>query len=159
MKIKQTNRGFDIAKFKDRYGAECSLQKSSLATEDCIWLGIDNVDPQIMIEGRGWQPYNIPPEVMLSSRMHLNREMVAKLLPILQLFVKTGELTPPPQDKLKTAEEWLKTKDFKSYQILDPDGWDRVHFDKSWKEKITKQEMWKRTMKSTIKQLKKNERI
>lgn len=104
MKIKKTSRGFDIAKFKDRYGAECSLQKSSLATEDCIWLGINNVEPIIMIEGRGWQPYNIPPEVMLSSRMHLNREMVAKLLPTLQLFVKTGELTKT--SKISDGKKW-----------------------------------------------------
>ena len=30
------DRGFLKGKFLDRYGAECSIQKSSLATEDCI---------------------------------------------------------------------------------------------------------------------------
>ena len=73
MKIEQTQRGFDYTKFKDKYGNLCSLQKSSLATEDCIWLGIDN------------------PKV--DGRMHLSRDQVAELLPILQKFVETGELS------------------------------------------------------------------
>lgn len=47
-KIEHTERGFRIAKFTDRYGDECSLQKSSLATEDCIWFGISQVKPIIM---------------------------------------------------------------------------------------------------------------
>lgn len=38
MEKTKTNRGFNIVRFTDSYGAICSLQKSSLATEntDCI---------------------------------------------------------------------------------------------------------------------------
>ena len=43
MESSKTGRGFDIAEFTDEHGDQCSLQKSSLATEDCIWLGIDKV--------------------------------------------------------------------------------------------------------------------
>jgi hypothetical protein len=53
----------------------------------------------------------------------------------------------------KTAEEWLKTPEFKDIEILDPDGWNRKpeFWDSSWNEKITKDEMWNRVNQSTIK--------
>lgn len=103
MEINKTQRGFSIAQFTDRYGNKCSLQKSSLATEDCIWFGADDANPQIMVSQaekhglepqgeNGWMPYPIPEDVLLSTRMHLNREQVAELLPYLQKFVETGEL-------------------------------------------------------------------
>jgi hypothetical protein len=89
--------------FVDYYDKICSIQISSLATDDCIWLGINDVEPQIMAsdaaklgiettEKVGWIKYPIPDEVLLSSRMHLSREQVAEILPILQKFVETGEI-------------------------------------------------------------------
>lgn len=97
MKIKQTQRGFDIASFKDSHGCKCSIQKSSLATDDAIWIGVDDPNPQIMAskvtpDGTGWIPYVIPEDVLIRTRMHLTRKQVAKLLPLLKHFVKTGEL-------------------------------------------------------------------
>lgn len=68
LNFEKTDRGFAIARFKDRSGVPCSLQKSSVATEDCIWLGI--------------------PEY----RMHLTQDQVKALLPALKHFAKTGEL-------------------------------------------------------------------
>jgi len=103
--IERNERGFEFTKFEDRYGAICSLQKSSLAMEDAIWFGIDDVKPIIMVndaiklgiptnnETCGWVEYKIPKEVQLNARMHLTREHVALLLPYLQNFVETGELT------------------------------------------------------------------
>lgn len=75
MHIKKTQRGFDLIEFVDHYGAACSLQKSSLATEDCIWLGTN------------------------TNRMHLTQEQVSQLLPELQSFVETGELGGAPLDE------------------------------------------------------------
>lgn len=103
MEITKTHRGFALSNFTDRNGEQCSIQKSSLATEDAIWLGIDDARPQIMaskaraygvdtVETTGWVPYPIPDEVLLTTRMHLTREQVAELLPLLQRFVATGEL-------------------------------------------------------------------
>lgn len=103
MNIQTTHRGFAVANFIDRYGAKCSIQKSSLATEDAIWLGVDDADPKIMAsqahahgvntsETTGWVAYPIPKEVLLTTRMHLTRDQVAELLPVLQRFVSTGEL-------------------------------------------------------------------
>lgn len=67
--LKQNERGFDLYEFIDRYNAPCSLQKSSLAFEECIWLGVDE------------------------NRMHLTQDMAKALIPILQLFVDTGEIS------------------------------------------------------------------
>jgi hypothetical protein len=84
---RKTNRGFTIGKFLDRYASSCSIQLSSLATEDCIWLGCDEVtvDP---VNGR-----------IHNSRMHLSREMAAALIPVLQYFTDMGELPPAAADK------------------------------------------------------------
>lgn len=97
MIFNKTRRGFDISKFKDAYGMECSIQKSSLADKDCIWLGIHDAKPRIlasevMEDGVGWVDYPIPSEVMVPTRMHLTQDMAAELLPILQRFVDTGEV-------------------------------------------------------------------
>lgn len=99
----KTPRGFSYGEFTDYYNNQCSIQKSSLATQDAIWLGIDNPNPQIMAsdakkygidtdETCGWVPYPIPPVVSLSTRMHLTIDQVAALLPVLQHFVDTGEV-------------------------------------------------------------------
>jgi hypothetical protein len=98
-----TPSGWPIFHFPDGYGKPCSLQKSSLATADAIWLGVDDADPVILArdaaahgvqtdETVGWVPYPIPSAVLLTTRMHLSRSDVAALLPILQHFVDTGEI-------------------------------------------------------------------
>jgi hypothetical protein len=99
----KTNRGFAVGVFQDYYGYDCSIQKSSLATEDAIWLGITDVKPQVMAsdakmlgietnETIGCIPFVIPKEVLLHTRMHLTREQVADMIPMLQQFVDTGEI-------------------------------------------------------------------
>ena len=88
-----TNRGFDIEEFADLYDNKCSLQKSSLATEDCIWFGI--ADPRVqerVPDGVGWRDVELPDSALISSRMHLTQDMVRNLLPYLQRFADTGEL-------------------------------------------------------------------
>jgi hypothetical protein len=86
-----TDRGFGIIEFTDIYGKECSIQKSSLARADAIWFGISKVKAEIMTS-KGWENYEIPESVCISTRMHLTREAVAELLPILTKFVETGEI-------------------------------------------------------------------
>ena len=71
--FEKTPRGFSRATFIDRYNSHCSIQKSSIAGEDCIWLGTDT-----STDG--------------TSRMHLTQEMVKALLPALMEFAYTGEL-------------------------------------------------------------------
>lgn len=70
----KTGRGFDLVNFIDDYNHECSLQKSSSAEDEKIWLGMDKADTN----GYG--------------RMHLTREHVRQILPYLHRFVETGEI-------------------------------------------------------------------
>lgn len=94
------DRRFKKMTFDDVYNVKCSLQKSSLTSEECIWFGVEDVNPRILVpdmhspfEGaKKAIPYNLPSEVIISNRMHLNREQVKMLLPALQEFVDTGEI-------------------------------------------------------------------
>jgi hypothetical protein len=94
MQISNTQRGFSVGKFTDTFGNQCSLQKSSSAMEDKIWLGIDN--PKLVVfENKNKGKYlevEMPENFDVNARMHLNQEQVAALLPYLQKFVETGEL-------------------------------------------------------------------
>lgn len=110
MKIEKTERGFALAEFTDRYGVKCSLQKSSLATEDAIWFGVTGlhvlVAEDASVMGRqdllapigtperlnGWVEYLLPEAVHINTRMHLTQEMVRELLPLLVRFAETGEI-------------------------------------------------------------------
>jgi hypothetical protein len=82
MKTEVTQRGFRRIDFKDIYGGECSLQKSSLATADAIWLGLNT--------GTHHQGGCM-------GRMHLDIETAERLIHWLQYFVDHGEL--PPEHK------------------------------------------------------------
>lgn len=75
IEFRKTDRGFVRADFVDKYGSQCSLQKSSLATEDAIWLGVHK-------DFLGSE----------ATRMHLTQEHVRALLPFLTKFAETGEL-------------------------------------------------------------------
>jgi len=70
-------RGFQRANFLDLNGQECSIQESSLATENAIWLGCDT---------------GLHHQGECLARMHLNQEQVAALLPLLASFVQHGHL-------------------------------------------------------------------
>lgn len=100
LKIKETSRGFARIDFKDQYGIGCSLQKSSLATEDCIWLGCNEANPKVLIPGIGWQPIEMPDGYIADTRMHLTQEMAKELIKHLQTFVDTGDLWCDRDDDL-----------------------------------------------------------
>lgn len=105
MEINRNARGFSYTEFTDLYGKKCSIQNSSLSTQDAIWFGIDDASPQIMSRDaiklglrqetfderdNGWVNFEVPKEVLMHTRMHLSREQVVELLPVLQQFVETG---------------------------------------------------------------------
>lgn len=103
IKVGKTARGFALIKFEDFAGSACSLQKSSISTEDCIWIGCDAAEPKIMAseaaahgvpteETCGWIPFPVPEGVLMNTRMHLTRDQVTALLPYFQRFVDTGEI-------------------------------------------------------------------
>lgn len=102
MKLKQskTGRGFGIIEFSDSKGVECSIQKSSIATEEAIWFGCDDADPHYFVPygNPAWRKLEKPPEAqdwIFNTRMHLTRKQVEKLIPVLQHFVDTGEVRKP----------------------------------------------------------------
>lgn len=88
--VENTQRGFEIVEFTDRYGAACSLQQSSLADEPAIWLGCANADPKVLIPGNGWQPVPMPEGYIANTRMHLTGPMVEGLIEHLQSWLDTG---------------------------------------------------------------------
>lgn len=69
MKLIVTSRGFERIDFADRNGDACSLQQSSLAGGEHIWLG------------RG------------DERMHLHRDQVAQLYDHLGAWLRRGSFT------------------------------------------------------------------
>jgi hypothetical protein len=102
----ETNRGFPIIEFVDRYGVQCSLQASSLADNDqpgtsAVWIGPDEPNPQILAsdaakhgiatcETSGWIPYPLPPNVVTTTRAHLDRKQVQGLIDALRCWLDTG---------------------------------------------------------------------
>ncbi|WPE19899.1 hypothetical protein ShzoTeo12_10750 [Shinella zoogloeoides] len=93
MEVKFTERGFARIDFIDRYEVACSLQMSSLASEEAIWFGCNKAEPKILVHGFGWMALTMPDNYIANTRMHLTRQQVAELLPYLQCFVATGELS------------------------------------------------------------------
>lgn len=113
-KSAKTGRGFSVIDFRDAYDKGCSLQQSSAIgdTEEAmehpgssfVWLGINDCSPKIMKTDAqklglltpgevvsGWMPYKVPDEVVMHTRMHLNREQVQSLVEHLQRWLETGE--------------------------------------------------------------------
>ena len=99
--MEKTNRGFAIVQFQDFNDTECSLQKSSIATEDCIWFGANKIGVREFVAFRQPDAWTDRPEFdehttehhfVANNRMHLTRQQVSELLPMLNKFVETGEL-------------------------------------------------------------------
>lgn len=106
-----SNRGFNIKKFTDSNGQECTLQVSSAIRNypnainkpgtSAVWLGIHDVQPLIMASDAiqlglnpnktcGYVPFELPKEVYISSRMHLDRDQVQMLIDSLTNWLKDG---------------------------------------------------------------------
>lgn len=85
MKVIESERGFEIIRFTDRYGKLCSLQQSSLADfeppgSSAVWFGPDTL------------------------RMHLDVALVRELLPHLTAWVETGSFHIPLSTEEATNE-------------------------------------------------------
>ena len=82
MKKSKTKRGFRIYTFKDFYGEECSLQKSSMATQPQVWLGLHA--KEIKIHQHTGES--------LGMRMLIDRKLAKELAVKLLIFSETGEI-------------------------------------------------------------------
>lgn len=95
LELRKTHRNFWRADFRDANGVECSIQESSAVGDGLLWLGCNDPNPVFFPgNGTGWHPYKLPGSVQCTTRMHLSREQAAALIPLLQRFVETGELSP-----------------------------------------------------------------
>lgn len=97
MNLTKTDRGFTRYEFTDTNGRLCSLQESSIANEARIWLGANEIDLKHFIPGVGWVEVPLTTTMehesyIANTRIHLNQEQAAALLPLLEAFVKTGQL-------------------------------------------------------------------
>ena len=100
MKRTKTHRGFPLITFQDLKGVECTIQKSSVATEDCIWLGAAEIGLKEFVRnrasGESWRDVVLENTrehtFVANNRMHLTQDQVRELIPILTKFVDTGEL-------------------------------------------------------------------
>ena len=77
LQFHSTDRGFVRSDFVDLNGQRCSIQESSLATEDAIWIGCD--------EG-------LHTGSKCLARMHIDQKMALELIEVLQHFVRNGTL-------------------------------------------------------------------
>ncbi|MGH1502820.1 MAG: hypothetical protein ACRBI6_04635 [Acidimicrobiales bacterium] len=109
-----TQRGFQVVRFTDENGAECSLQQSSLAVfeqpgSSAVWLGPNDASPLIMcsqakslgveqVGENGWQRYPVPDEVQFTTRMHLGPDAVRALITQLQSWLDTGRFDDSSQE-------------------------------------------------------------
>lgn len=93
----KTNRGFSLVEFKDFNQGSCSMQKSSLATEDCLWIGLDDVKPMKLVSGKGWVEVPIDGDIEICGRMHIDREQAKNIIAYLQNFVDSGDPLPAPK--------------------------------------------------------------
>jgi hypothetical protein len=107
-KFRLTERGFQAVEFSDSYGVSSSLQESSAADSQHLWLGPNDGNPQILASDArrlglrpandattGWVPYAVPKEVLLATRMHLGREQVQGLVNHLTHWLEHGTLEIP----------------------------------------------------------------
>lgn len=80
---------FPVIKNKpDRYGNTFSMFASD--DHETLWLGCDDANPQVC--NFGWKPVPYPEGTTFDIRMHLNKEIIEDLLPLLKSFIQTGSL-------------------------------------------------------------------
>lgn len=105
MRFKRTERGFALYEFVDGDGEAATLQMSSAAEAPHVWLGADAVRLMRFVPGESWSDVPLPEgDVAGNQRLHLTRENVAALLPILKRFVDTGDIEPAAaEDDVTTA--------------------------------------------------------
>lgn len=92
MEFKQTRRGQLRVDFRDRYGAMCSIQESSIPGENCVWMGVD-----VNFEG----------DEVRHGRMHLTQDMARKMIPILRHFARRGTLGMDATKDPYTVGAWV----------------------------------------------------
>lgn len=101
IEVSTTPRGFALGRFEDSKGVACSIQESSIASYAAIWLGCEEIGLKRFEPGKGWRDVALEQDSphgvahIANTRMHLDQDQAAALIPLLQHFVEHGILTPP----------------------------------------------------------------
>lgn len=74
-----------------KFGVDDAHSTAQVMAKDAQDVGVSTPEA-LAAEGVGWVNYPIPEEVSVYGRMHLTRDQVRKILPVLQHFVDHGEL-------------------------------------------------------------------
>jgi hypothetical protein len=75
MRFSKIENNFIVAEFEDKNGSTCVVSDSSVVNEACIRLSV-----AAAAQGEA------------GLKMHLNQQMAADLIPVLQYFVDHGEM-------------------------------------------------------------------
>ena len=97
LEVSFTGRGFGLIQFTDKNQEPCSLQKSSSAFTEAIWLGRSELSVMKFHPNteNPWREVDFSDgQYVSNNRMHLTQLQVAMLLPILIKFVESGEIAP-----------------------------------------------------------------
>jgi hypothetical protein len=88
-----TDRGFKHIAFTDVDGTACHVLESSNAEQACIRIGAKDIGLKRLVYGSGWVPIPLDTGIhVANTTMHLSRDMIKELLPVLQHFAETDEL-------------------------------------------------------------------
>ena len=63
--------------------------------------------------------------------------------------VSTLKIVKSSTKMKKSSHDWFKEPEYKDIVTLDPDGWDRMNYEVSMNEPITREEFESRCMQST----------
>lgn len=91
--FKTVKSGSLVGKFKDRYGAKCSIQESSYQDELCIWLGVE-------VDHMG--------EDVPNGRMHLTQEQARDVAEALLHFANEGSLGKYDANQHFRVGSWVR---------------------------------------------------
>lgn len=95
LEFRHSKNGFGYFEFTDSYGQTFTIQQSSSAEQDKVWIGA----------GKEWG--------------HLTRDMVRQIIPILQQFADTGVVdVPGTQTRSPVEQEWLRLMDETAEPVL-----------------------------------------
>lgn len=88
-----TKTGALLGRFKDRYGALCTLQESSYQEEVCLWVGVE-------VDSMG--------EPIANGRMHLTQEQARELAEALLHFANEGGLGKYDANQHFRVGSWVR---------------------------------------------------
>jgi hypothetical protein len=146
IELEETCRGFAFGIFKDNKGVECSIQDSSLATEEAIWFGVRNANPRklinnvfqtvnYLIDQDEISSFDLYRDVLFNTRMHLTTKHVKTLIRNFEKFLTTKTCrTREFNDRYGVKCSIRSTQDCLELGCDDPDprickaGWRSVSF-------------------------------